>query len=98
MRKLAVMILFVQLLAGCESIGIFQESPTPPEPAEPRPKAKANAESLLKAGVREFEDGNYVQAERLLRSSLGTGLAGRASRARASLARPEPGCSRRKRW
>ena len=83
MRKLAVMILFVQLLAGCESIGIFQESPAPPEGAEPRQKPKASAESLLTAGVREFEDGNYVQAEKLLRSSLATGLAGRTSRARA---------------
>lgn len=79
------MILILPLVSACETLWSLQEGPTAParDEARQKPKPKASAEALLTAGVREFEEGNYVQAERLLRSSLATGLPARASRARA---------------
>lgn len=85
LRTLLAVILIVPLLAGCETLRSLQDGPSTAERDEPRqkPKPKPTAEALLTSGVREFEEGNYVQAERLLRASLAAGLGARASRARA---------------
>ena len=55
-----------------------------PEPeAARKPEPARSAESLLAAGVAQYEEGNYAQAQRLLQSSLAEGLPSRASQARA---------------
>ena len=97
MRFLFVLLLLVPL-SGCETVkkgmqdigSVFDsEEPKPkPRPAPP-PRAQEptqparSPESLLAAGVSQFEEGDYAQAERLLQSSLADGLSSRASQARA---------------
>ena len=62
------------LLAGCESApiqgikGMFQSSP---------------GQQDLANGVKEFEDGNYAEASRLLQSSLDQGLSSKSDQVRA---------------
>ena len=85
MRVLAVLLILMPLLSGCETVkqgfkdikGAFDlDAPRKTEPTR-------SPESLLAAGVAQFEEGNYAQAQRLLQSSLAEGLATRASQARA---------------
>lgn len=86
MRFLLLLGLLVPLLTGCETIGSavhdIGTGSASDERARP-PKPKRSGEPLLTYGVFEFEEGNYAEAERLLRLSLATGLPTRASRARA---------------
>ena len=62
------------LLAGCESApiqgikGMFQGSP---------------GQQDLASGVKEYEDGNYAEASRLLQSSLDQGLSSKSDQVRA---------------
>ena len=75
-------------LAGCESApvkdfkktigGIFQTQPE----SQGEPK-KARAEQSLASGIRQYEEGNYVEASRLLQSSLDQGLSARSDQVRA---------------
>ena len=62
------------VLAGCESApiqgikGMFQGSP---------------GQQDLASGVKEYEEGNYAEASRLLQSSLDQGLSGKSDQVRA---------------
>ena len=62
------------VLVGCESApvqgikGMFQSSP---------------GQQDLANGVKEYEDGNYAEASRLLQSSLDQGLSGKSDQVRA---------------
>ena len=88
MRLSVVLLMLVALLSGCETIkkGI-QDITSPSEPEAPagtrKPEPTRSAESLLKAGVAQYEEGNYAQAQRLIQSSVAEGLPSRASQARA---------------
>ena len=90
--RLSVVLLLIPLLSGCETIkqGIKDitsprepEAPPPSVPAARKPEPARSAEGLLAAGVAQYEEGNYVQAQRLLQSSLAEGLPSRTSQARA---------------
>lgn len=65
LRRLALTAIFAAGLAGCQSApiqgirGMFQGSP--------------GAEDLA-SGLKQYEDGNYAEATRLLQSSLDQGL------------------------
>jgi Tfp pilus assembly protein PilF len=83
MRSLLVLIVIVSLLAGCETIGEGMQRPGATDDSRQKAKPKPSADSLLAAGIGQFEEGNFVQAERLLRSSIAAGLSTRARRARA---------------
>ena len=92
MRLLFVLLLLVPLLNGCETVkqgmkdisSVFDsDEPKPkPQPAA-QPKPARTGEGSLAAGITQFEDGNYAQAQRLLQQSLTEGLPARASQARA---------------
>jgi tetratricopeptide (TPR) repeat protein len=88
MRAIVVMLFLLPLVGGCETVkqgfkdisSAFEtEEPKP----KPRPKPARTGEATLAAGVREFEEGNYTQAQRLLQQSLNEGLPNRTSQARA---------------
>ena len=86
MRLFVILLLIVPLLSGCETVrqGIRDiTSSKDPDAPRPKPQPTRSAEDLLAAGVTQYEEGNYTQAERLLRSSLAEGLATPASQARA---------------
>lgn len=87
MRLVVILLLLVPLLTGCETVkkGIKEISTAfePDASPAPKPQPTRSAEDLLAAGVTQYEEGNYAQAERLLRSSLAEGLSARASQARA---------------
>ena len=89
MRVLVVLLLLMPLLSGCETVkkGINQITsafePDPPPKPEPTPTPARTGEKSLAAGIAQYEEGNYAQAQRLLQSSLAEGLPSRASRARA---------------
>lgn len=87
LRLIVILLLLMPLLTGCETIkkGI-QEVTAKLDPDAPRPKSEIvmpTAEERLAAGVTQFEEGNYAQAQRLLQSSLADGLTSRTSQARA---------------
>ena len=86
--RLSVVLLLIPLLSGCETIKQgFKDITSPREQEAPPPAARkpepSRSEGLLAAGVARYEEGNYVQAQRLLQSSLAEGLPTRASQARA---------------
>ena len=85
MRSWVLLLVVVLLLGGCETIGGVFQGPAATDRDDPRRKAQAkpSAESLLAGGIGQFEEGNYQQAERLLRSSIAAGLPTRAGLARA---------------
>ena len=88
MRLSVVLLLLIPLLSGCESIKQgFKDLTSPreeaPPPAARKPEPARSAENLLASGVAQYEEGNYVQAQRLLQSSLAEGLPSRTSQARA---------------
>ena len=98
MRWIIVLLMLVPLLNGCETVkqgikdissAFDSEEPKPPPPAPPKPpppappKPARTGEATLSAGVSQFEEGNYAQAQRLLQQSLTEGLPARASQARA---------------
>ena len=87
LRLLFIFLLLMPLLTGCEAIkkGI-SEVTAKFDPDAPRPKSEIvvpTGEDRLAAGVTQYEEGNYAQAQRLLQSSIADGLASRTSRARA---------------
>ena len=85
MRVLVVLLLLIPLVSGCESLkqGIKEiTSAFEPDPP-PKPEPARSGEKSLAAGIAQYEEGNYAQAQRLLQSSLADGLPSRASQARA---------------
>jgi Tfp pilus assembly protein PilF len=88
MRAIVIFLLLVPVLTGCETLkqgvkdigGMFEseEYETKPPPAPPR-----TGEASLSAGIAQYEEGNYAQAQRLLQQSLKEGLPTRAGKARA---------------
>lgn len=85
MRVLFVLLMLMPLLSGCETVKKgFQEITSAFEPdPPPKPEPARTGEKSLAAGVAQYEEGNYAQAQRLLQSSLAEGLPSRASQARA---------------
>lgn len=87
MRLLIMLLLLVPLLNGCEAVkkGV-KDIATALDPDAPKPKSEIvvpTAEERLAAGVAQYEEGNYAQAQRLLQASLADGLTARTSQARA---------------
>jgi len=88
MRPVRILLLILPLLGGCETVQKGVRSVTDALDFE-KERAKAqetplpSAESRLKAGISQYEDGNYAQAQRSLQSALATGLASRADQALA---------------
>ena len=86
MRLFVILLLLMPLLTGCEAVQKgFKDITSKLDPDAPRPKPEPtrSAEDLLAAGIAQYEEGSYGQAQRLLQSSLAEGLATRASQARA---------------
>ena len=85
MPVLFVLLLLMPLLSGCETMkkGFDQlTGASEPEP-KPKPEPTRTGEKSLAAGIAQYEEGNYTQAQRLLQASLADGLPSRASQARA---------------
>ena len=85
MRLHVILLLLVPLLTSCETVkqGIKDVTAVlSPDTPRPAPQPTRSAEDLLAAGVAQYEEGNYAQAQRLLQSSLAEGLS-RTSQARA---------------
>jgi Tfp pilus assembly protein PilF len=85
MRPLIIALALATSLTGCETVkqGI-KDIKTIWEPeAPPRAEPERSGDSLLSAGISQYEDGNYAQAQRLLQSSLTAGLSSPTSQARA---------------
>ena len=85
MRWLVALLLVIPLLSGCETLkqGVAEIKSAFDPDAPRKPEPTRSAEDLLKAGVAQYEEGNYPQAQRLLQSSLAEGLGSRTSQARA---------------
>ncbi len=87
MRLFVILLLLLPLLTGCEAVKKgLKDVTTALDPDAPKPKPEIvtpTAEERLAAGIAQYEDGNYAQAQRLLQSSLADGLASRTSQARA---------------
>jgi Tfp pilus assembly protein PilF len=86
MRLFVILLLLMPLLTGCEAVQKgFKDITSKLDPDAPRPKPEPtrSAEDLLAAGIAQYEEGSYGQAQRLLQSSLAEGLATRPSQARA---------------
>jgi Tfp pilus assembly protein PilF len=86
MRLLVVLLFVLPLLSACETVkqGIKDVTAVfSPDAPRPEPQAARSAEDLLAAGVAQYEEGNYAQAQRLLQSSLAEGLSSRTNQARA---------------
>ena len=89
MRICLLLLILIPMLAGCETVKkgfrdiTGQSEPEKPATTARKPEPTRSAESLLASGVAQFEEGNYVQSQRLLQSSLAEGLPSRASQARA---------------
>jgi len=88
MRAIVVLLVLGPLLTGCETVkqgikdigSVFEsEEPKP----KPPPAPVRTGEASLAAGIAQFEEGNYPQAQRLLQQSLNEGLPNRATQARA---------------
>lgn len=87
--RLMLMTALAAALAGCESApiksvresisGLFQTEPE----SKPERKVEPRAEQFLSSGIRQYEEGNYVEASRLLQSSLDRGLSGTSDQVRA---------------
>lgn len=88
MRLFIIMLLLMPLLSGCESVKKGVQSVTDSlDFDKQREKAQESplpsAESRLKAGIAQYEEGNYGQAQRSLQSALAGGLTSRADQAQA---------------
>jgi Tfp pilus assembly protein PilF len=88
MRLFHILLLLLPLLAGCEAVQKGVKSVTDSlDFDKQREKSQETqlptAESRLKTGISQYEDGNYAQAQRSLQSALATGLASRQDQARA---------------
>ncbi|MBX3666692.1 MAG: TssQ family T6SS-associated lipoprotein [Burkholderiales bacterium] len=88
MRLFYMMLLLVPLLAGCETVQKGVKSVTDSlDFDKQREKSQEtqlpSAETRLKAGISQYENGNYAQAQRSLQSALATGLVSRADQAQA---------------
>lgn len=87
LRLLFILLLLMPLLSGCEAVKKgFKDVTAALDPDAPRPKSEIvvpTAEERLAAGVTQYEEGNYAQAQRLLQASLADGLTSRTSQARA---------------
>jgi hypothetical protein len=90
MRLLIVLLVAAPLLGGCETVkqgikdigSVFDSEEPEPKP-KPPPAPARSGEASLAAGITQFEDGNYAQAQRLLQQSLSEGLPSRSAQARA---------------
>lgn len=89
MRRLfIIMMLLVPLLSGCETVkkGVQTVSDSLDFDKQ-REKSQENqlptAESRLKTGISQYEDGNYAQSQRSLQAALVGGLASRTDQAQA---------------
>lgn len=96
MRALIIMLLLAPLLTACETVqksmkditDALEQAGKPEdrketretEPAKPR---RSGGEAALAAGIAQYEEGNYGQAQRLLQTSLADGLATPAQQAQA---------------
>lgn len=89
MRALAILLLLLPLLSGCETV---QKGVNQVTDALDFDKARAKsaeetalptAEARLKSGISLYEQGNFAQAQRALQGSLNEGLASRTDQARA---------------
>ena len=96
MRALIIIVLLLPLLTACETVqksmkdfaDALEQAGRPEgkketkeaEPAKPR---RAGGEAALAAGITQYEEGNYGQAQRLLQTSLADGLATPALQAQA---------------
>lgn len=79
MKRLSLLLLSAALFAGCA---------TTPPPAPPPPSGLAEvmerpAERALLDGIRAYDDAQYAQAEKALRSALALGLQSARDRATA---------------
>jgi Tfp pilus assembly protein PilF len=88
MRAFALLLLILPLLTGCESVqksmkDISDSFDFDKERAKSQDSALPSAESRLKTGIAQYEEGNYAQAQRTLQSALVNGLASRTDQARA---------------
>ena len=86
MRWFVILLLLVPLLSSCAAVkkGIQDiTAAIDPDASQPKPQPTRSPEDLLAAGVAQYEEGNYAQAQRLLQSSLAEGLSARTSQARA---------------
>lgn len=88
MRLLIIMLLLLPLLSGCETVKKGVQSVTDSlDFDKQREKSQEtqlpSAESRLKTGIAQYEDGNYAQAQRSLQSALAGGLASRSDQAQA---------------
>lgn len=89
MRVFATLLLLLPLLAGCEAVQKGVKSVSDSLDFD-KARAKASeetvlptAEARLKAGIAQYEEGNYGPAQRSLQGSLNEGLASRTDQARA---------------
>ncbi|MBY0269863.1 MAG: TssQ family T6SS-associated lipoprotein [Burkholderiales bacterium] len=88
MRLFVIMLLLLPLLSGCETVKKGVQSVTDSlDFDKQREKAQESplpsAESRLKTGIAQYEDGNYALAQRSLQSALAGGLASRTDQAQA---------------
>jgi Tfp pilus assembly protein PilF len=88
MRLFSVFLLLLPLLSGCETVQKGVKSVTDAlDFDKQREKSQETqlptAESRLKAGISQYEEGSYAQAQRSLQSALATGLASRSDQAQA---------------
>lgn len=81
MKRLAQWILVAAMLAlaGCESAPVKSVQET----IGGMFKSDGKAEQDLTSGVRQYEDGNYDESARLLKSSLDEGLSAKSDQVRA---------------
>lgn len=86
MRLFIILLLLMPLLTGCEAVQKSIKDITSkldPDAPRPEPELTRSAEDLLAAGITQYEEGRFGQAQRLLQSSLAEGLATRTNQARA---------------
>lgn len=88
MRLVWVLLLLVPLLSGCETVqkGVKSVSDAldfDKQREKSQETQLPTAESRLKAGISQYEDGNYAQAQRSLQAALAGGLASRTDQAQA---------------
>jgi Tfp pilus assembly protein PilF len=88
MRLVWVLLLLAPLLSGCETVqkGVKSVSDAldfDKQREKSQETQLPTAESRLKAGISQYEDGNYAQAQRSLQAALAGGLASRTDQAQA---------------
>ncbi len=88
MRLFIIMLLLMPLLSGCESVKKGVQSVTDSLDFDKQREKSLetqlpSAESRLKTGIAQYEDGSYAQAQRSLQSALAGGMTSRTDQAQA---------------